>query len=109
MKFSTIQLGNNKIEIFNSFVGRESITLNGKIVSEKSSIGGAKHSFTMLENDRKVDCKLNLGYGANGVVMDLYVDNIAIIESPRSSLLLIVAVITFVISIVAIQILYHNY
>ena len=109
MKYSTIKLGNNKIEIFNSFIGRESIKLNGKIVSEKSSIGGAEHSFTMLENDQKVDCKLNLGYGANGVVMDLYVDNIAIIESPRSSLLLIVTILIFAITIVAIQILYHNY
>ena len=109
MKFSTIQLGNNKIEVFNSFLGRESIVLNGKIVSEKSSISGAKHTFTMFESDRKVDCKLNLGYGATGVVMDLYVDNIAIIASPRSSLLLIFVIIAFIIGIVAAQILYHNY
>jgi len=109
MKFSTIQLGNNKIEIFNSYLGKETIMLNGKIVSEKNSIRGAKHIFKMLENDRQVSCKLNLGYGANGVVMDLYVDNVAVIESPRSSFLVISTIIILIIGGVAMQIAYFNY
>ena len=109
MKFSTVQLGNNKIEIFNSYLGKETIMVNGKIVSEKNSMRGAKHTFKMLENERKVNCKLNLGYGANGVVMDLYVDNIAIIESPRSSFLVISTIIIFIIGTLAMQIVYFNY
>jgi len=109
MKFSTIQLGNNKIEIFNSFLGKETIIVNGKIASEKNSIRGAKHTFKMLENDRQVNCKLNLGYGSNGVVMDLYVDNVAIIESPRSSFLVISTIIIFIILVVTTQIAYFNY
>ncbi|SHG17748.1 hypothetical protein SAMN05444372_10360 [Flavobacterium micromati] len=109
MKFSTIQLGNNKIEIFNSYLGKETIMLNNKVVSEKNSIRGAKHTFKMLENDRQVNCKLNLGYGANGVVMDLYVDDVAIIESPKSSVIITFIIIAFVIGGVAMQIAYQNY
>jgi hypothetical protein len=108
MKFSTIQLGNNKIEIFNSILGKETIKLNGEIVSEKNSITGAKHNFKIIENDQKVDCKLILGYGANGVVMDLYKDNVAIIESPKSSLLAIMFFLAIIFVFVALsQIAFH--
>ena len=109
MKFSTIQLGNNKIEIFNSYLGKETIMVNGSVVSQKNSIRGAKHTFKMMEQHRQVNCKLNLGYGANGVVMDLYIDNVAIIESPRSSFLMIFTIIIFIISFVTVQIIYFNY
>ncbi|WP_413998212.1 hypothetical protein ACMDB5_10520 [Flavobacterium sp. W1B] len=110
MKFSTIHLGDNKIEVFNSYLGKETIKLNGEIVSEKSSITGAKHTFTIIENDRKVDCKLILGYGANGVVMDLYKDNIAIIESPRSSSIFILfLLVSFFLFVILSQIAFHYY
>jgi hypothetical protein len=110
MKFSTINLGDNKIEIFNSFLGKETIRVNGEIVSEKTSITGAKHHFKIIENNQKVDCKLTLGFGTNGVVMDFYKDNIAIIESPKSSLLGIIFFSVIFFAIVAIsQIAYHYY
>ncbi|PRZ21686.1 hypothetical protein [Flavobacterium granuli] len=108
MKYSTIHLGNNKIEIFNSFLGKETIKLNGEIVSEKNSITGAKHNFKIIENDRKVDCKLILGYGANGVVMDLYRDNMPIIESPKSSYLVIMFLFILLIVIITLtQVAFH--
>ncbi len=110
MKFSTIQLGTNKIEIFNSYLGRETIRLNGETVSEKKSITGATHLFTIMEEDRKVPCKIILGYGANGVVMDFYKDNIAIIKSPRCSSLIVLFMILLFITIgVIMQMAYHNY
>lgn len=84
MKFTTINLGNNKIEVFNSFIGRETIVLNGKVVSEKNSITGATHHFKMIENDQEVACKFIFGYGLNGVVMSLYKDNKPVIESQKS-------------------------
>ena len=84
MKFTTINLGDNKIEVFNSFMAKETIVLNGKIVSEKRSITGATHHFKMIENDQKVACKFILGYGLNGVVMSLYKDNKPVIESQSS-------------------------
>jgi pilus assembly protein TadC len=84
MKFTTINLGDNKIEVFNSFIGRETIVLNGKVVSEKNSITGATHHFKMIENDQDVACKFIFGYGLNGVVMSLYKDNKPVIESEKS-------------------------
>ena len=84
MKFTTITLGDNKIEVFNSFMAKETILLNGKIVSEKRSIVGGTHHFKIIENDQEVACKFILGYGANGVVMSLYKDNKPVIESQRS-------------------------
>lgn len=84
MKFTTINLGDNKIEVFNSFIGRETIVLNGKVVSEKNSITGATHHFKMIENDQEVACKFIFGYGLNGVVMNLYKDNKPVIESEKS-------------------------
>jgi hypothetical protein len=48
MKFTTINLRDNKIEVFNSFMAKETIVLNGKIVSEKRSITGATHHFKMI-------------------------------------------------------------
>ena len=84
MKFTTITLGTNKIEVFNSFIGKETIVLNGKVVSEKNSITGATHHFKMIENEQEVACKFIFGYGANGVVMSLYKDNKPVIESQRS-------------------------
>lgn len=84
MKFTTINLGDNKIEVFNSFIGRETIVLNGKVVSKKNSITGATHLFKMIENDQEVQCKFILGYGLNGVVMSMYKDNKPVIESEKS-------------------------
>lgn len=84
MKFTTINLGNNKIEVFNSFIGREMIVLNGKVVSEKNSITGATHHFKIIENDQEVACKFIFGYGLNGVVMSLYKDNKPVIGSQKS-------------------------
>ncbi|RTY84513.1 hypothetical protein EKL99_00480 [Flavobacterium sp. ZB4P23] len=84
MKFTTITLGDNKIEVFNSFMAKETIVLNGKVVSEKNSITGATHHFKMIENEQEVACKFIFGYGANGVVMSLYKDNKPVIESQRS-------------------------
>ena len=109
MKFSTIQLGTNKIEIFNSYLGKETIQVNGETVSEKNSITGATHSFTIIEDDRKVPCTIILGYCANGIVMDFYKDGIAFIKSPKSSLLLIVFIALFIVFGVMMQIVYHNY
>ncbi len=91
MKFATIYLDQNKIEIDNSIFGKETIRLNGSVVSQKYSLLGTKHQFFILENEKKIKCQLNLGYGPNGVVIDLYKDNQPVIESYKGFNLLIVA------------------
>lgn len=87
MKFTTVHLENNKIELFNSILGKETIKVNDKIVSEKRSIFGTIHSFKIVENGKDVTCKLATGFGFNGVVIDLYKEGKPIIESPKSGLM----------------------
>ena len=87
MKFTTIHLGDNKIEVFNSILGKETIKVNDEIVSEKYSMLGTEHLFKIKENEQDVDCKLITGFGFNGVVFDLYKNEKPIIESPKNGCL----------------------
>jgi len=84
MKFTTIHLGNNKIELFNSILGKEMVKVNGEVVSSTYSFFGAEHTFTVHEDGRDVDCSVKFGFGVNGVVFDLYKDGTPIIESEKS-------------------------
>lgn len=103
MKFTTIYLGDNKIEIFNSLIGKERITVNGEEVSSKFSITGAEHHFEISENGENSQCKIITGLGANGVVIDFYKDDKPIIESPKSGcfgFFLMILVIVFLIDLI---------
>lgn len=82
MKFTTIYLGENKIEIHNSLLGKETIKVNGEVVSGKFSVTGAEHLFPITENETAVNCKIRIGYGLSGVVFDLYKNNQPVIQSP---------------------------
>lgn len=86
MKFTTLYLLENKIEISNSLFGKETIKVNDEIVSEKYSITGAEHVFLLNEQGKEVECKIKLGYGLNGVIFSLYLDNKTIVESPQGGL-----------------------
>ncbi len=81
MKFTTIYLDENIIEIHNSFLGKETIVVNNNIVSEKYSVWGAEHNFVINDNGRDADCKIKIGFSFNGVVFNLYKDNNPIIVS----------------------------
>ena len=72
MKFTTIFLENNKIEIHNSILGKETIKVNNAIVSSKSSITGTEHSFNIIENGIETNCKVKMGFNLYGVAMDFY-------------------------------------
>ncbi|UZD24152.1 hypothetical protein PBT90_12235 [Algoriphagus halophytocola] len=84
MKFTTIYQGENKIEIFNSWLGKEVIKVNDEIVSSKYSVFGTDHTFSMMDNGIESHCKINIGYGINGIVFDFYKNERPIIESPRA-------------------------
>jgi len=85
MKISTIYLDKNKIEIYNTLLGDETIKVNGETVSNKYSITGAEHVFPIIENGKTVNCSIRLGLGLSGVVYDLHKDRQPIIESTRGS------------------------
>jgi len=61
MKYYTIDLGDNKIEIYSSLLGKETVKVNGNIVSSKYAIFGAEHFFTFIENEKEVKCKIDMG------------------------------------------------
>jgi hypothetical protein len=96
MKFTTIYLEENKIEISNSILGIETIKVNGEIVSKKFSITGAEHTFSITENGTIADCNLKMGFGFHGVVFDLYKNNKPIVESPKNGCLIFFAVVFFI-------------
>ncbi|MGK0449109.1 MAG: hypothetical protein ACJA2M_002912 [Polaribacter sp.] len=85
MKYTTVHLNENKIELFNTFLGKETVKVNGEIVSEKRSVTGAEHIFKINKNGNEVPYKLTTGFSINGVVFSLYKDDIPIIEMPKSS------------------------
>jgi hypothetical protein len=93
MKFTTIYLGENKIEVFNSLLGRETIKVNGEIVSQKYSIFGAEHNFIIKENEESVEYKIDFGFGFNGVVFDLYRNSKPIVESPKMGCMFFVIIV----------------
>jgi hypothetical protein len=81
MKFTTIFLEGNTIEVYNSLLGKETIKVNNQIVSEKSSFFGAEHIFSLYENGTKVECKIEIGFSFNGAVFNFYKNNKPIIIS----------------------------
>ena len=81
MKYTTIYLDENRIEIFNSLLGKETIKVNGEIVSCKVDITGTEHHFRLTENEEEAECKIITGFGVNGVVIDIYKKDRPLIEA----------------------------
>jgi len=80
MKYTTVHLNGNKIELFNTLLGKETVKVNGKIVSEKRSLKGTEHIFQINENTYKLTTGMNI----NGVVFSLYENDKPIIEMPKN-------------------------
>jgi len=104
MKFTTIYLEENKIEILNSILGRETIKVNGEIVSNKFSITGGEHLFSIKEDGKNANCKIRMGFGLHGVVFDLYKNNKPVIESPKSGFLIFFIAAFFIAFIIGLAI-----
>lgn len=75
MKYVTIYYGNNKMELHNSILGKETIKVNNEIVSSKYSIFGAEHNFNILDSGKNVECKLTTGISLGGIKVDMTVDH----------------------------------
>lgn len=85
MKHSVLHLGNSKIELHNSILGKETIIVDGTTVSEKYSFAGTTHRFTIRENGADKHAQLTTKLTINGVAFDLYVDNKPVIEIPENN------------------------
>ncbi len=82
MKIITLQLGDNKIELHNSFWGKETVKVNNQVVSSHYSFIGSGHKFDITENGEEVsyEAKFRLGFG---VAFDLYRNGDVVLESPK--------------------------
>jgi hypothetical protein len=67
MKYVEFKIGETKIEFHNSIFGKERVVNNGKTISEKHSIFGAKHIFKIDEQifELKSSCQSFTGIGIN--------------------------------------------
>jgi hypothetical protein len=93
MKYTTVHLDENKIELFNTLLGKETVKVNGEIVSEKRSITGTEHIFKINEDGNENTYKLTTGFNINGVGFSLYKNDKPIIEMPKSKLAIYVFII----------------
>ena len=85
MKVICITLGETRIELHNSLFGKETIIVNGEIVSAKSSFSGTEHTFSVNEEGTVNQYKLTTGLNINGVAINLFKNDQAIIEAPNKS------------------------
>lgn len=107
MKIITIYLDDNKIELYNSISGKETVLVNSEIVSSKRSICGGKHTFVILENGKEVECVLIIGFAFHGVTFNLYKAGKPIIESPNSVIpktLIVILSTMFILMFIALMI-----
>jgi len=109
MKFTTIYLEDNKIEILNSILGKETIKVNGETVSSKYSIAGGEHIFSITEKGTIANCTIRMGFGLNGVVFDLTKNNKPIVESPKNGNLILFMGAFFIVLIVGLVIGFIKY
>jgi hypothetical protein len=85
MKYVTLHIGESVVEIYNSLFGKEMVIVDGNKVSEKYSIVGTDHRFTIRDGGQEKHVQLNTKLTVNGAIFDLYVDNKPVIEVPDNS------------------------
>lgn len=92
MKILSIYLDGNHIEYHNSLFGLETILCNGEVVSKKYSLMGANHRFEAGSHTYRLQLTSSLA----GSYIDLYRDDLAIIESNKNGCLVILLVTVFI-------------
>ncbi|PSL03986.1 hypothetical protein [Cecembia rubra] len=86
MKYSTLFFHGQKIEVFNSWLGKEIIKINGEVKSSKYSVFGTTHHF-QFEDAKGDSHEFQLSFRINftGIVLDVYLDKQPVIVSPNNS------------------------
>jgi len=89
MLVTTLNYQNQKIEFYNTWLGKETIIVDGLIVSSKRSLLGAEHCFSIHHNGIVKQCSFNTSFGYGGIVYDFYVDGTPILESSKNELVIL--------------------
>ena len=69
MQYIKYRSGNTIIEFVNSISGKETVKVNGQIVSTKSSIFGTQHHFKVVENGEPARYMLRTKIGGPTLVL----------------------------------------
>ncbi len=85
MKVIKIYSDNDTLELFNNLIGKETVKINGEVVSTKYSFFGSTHTCSLLSNGEKVEYKVQFRPGLPAS-FDIYKDGKPIIESPPHGL-----------------------
>lgn len=105
MHITTIHLGETSIELYNSFWGRETVKVNGELVSSKYSFSGMEHIFFVNESGGEATYKLKTGLGLFGMYFNLYKNDLPVIESPRTkgwfSFFLVIIIMVILVDLLA--------
>ena len=71
MYYKKIKSGDTVIEFNNNWLGEETISVKGQILSKKSSVWGTHHNFSVLEKGKEVRFVLTTKVNAN---IEVYID-----------------------------------
>ncbi|MEO0627805.1 MAG: hypothetical protein AAFY91_12505, partial [Bacteroidota bacterium] len=72
MHYQQIKFDDTVIEFFNNWLGKETVSVNGQVVSRKSSVWGTNHHFTIMEKGHNAQYVLTTRLNGMGeVVLDL--------------------------------------
>ncbi len=67
MRYLTLAIGNEILSVDNSWLGVETVCMNGEVVSEKFSFLGALHTFSWTENGNQVNYEVKIGLSFTGI------------------------------------------
>lgn len=81
MKIITLYSDEHDIELHNSILGKETVKINGKIISSKFSFFGTTHSFSVSSNGQEIPYKVRFRTGTP-VAFDVHRNGEPLIESP---------------------------
>lgn len=87
MKYTTFYVHDQKIELFNTFYGKEIVKVNGDVVSSAWSILGGNHLFNIKGENGPISCQLTIYTTFYGMAYDLYIGGEPLLVSQKSGCL----------------------
>jgi len=83
MYFGKLEHNGNIIEFHNNIWGKEKVVVNGKVESEKSSVFGTYHDFSVDKEGKKVKYRLKsmIDEATMGIMVDLYCNSELVIHA----------------------------
>ncbi|MEP7267401.1 MAG: hypothetical protein ABI844_07205 [Saprospiraceae bacterium] len=85
MTIWTITQNQQTIEFQNTWLGKEKVFLNGKLVTNIFSMFGTTHEFINIEQDQKVTYRLETLVNGSALNSELYINNKQVLKTYTKS------------------------